>query len=149
VGQELLTLPDHPSSPPFFFLCGVRVDQSFNVFFYVWCYVDHCSSLSVGQCTICPSSMYVFCVGQCTVCPSSMYDFCVGQCTVCPSSMYDFCVGQCTVCPSSMYCLSVVNVLSVRRRYTTSEYPFIIFGYLQTNYCEKYEEPILKLDLLV
>ena len=57
VEQELLTLPEHPSSPPFF--SGVRVTQSLVL--YV-CFVDRCLSFcafSFGHCVVC-SSIYGF-----------------------------------------------------------------------------------------
>jgi len=55
VEQELLTLPEHLSSPP---VCsGVR-----SLVLYV-CLVDHCLSLcpiSFGHCVVCSSSIYGF-----------------------------------------------------------------------------------------
>ena len=56
--QELLTLPEHISSPPVF--RGVRVTRSLVV--YV-CVVDRClsfSTCSFGHCVVCSSSIYGF-----------------------------------------------------------------------------------------
>ena len=56
--QELLTLPDHLSSPPDF--SGVRVIQSLVL---CVCFVDHCLSFctfSFGHCVVCSSSIYRF-----------------------------------------------------------------------------------------
>jgi hypothetical protein len=53
--QELVTLPEHLSSPPVF--RGVVVVLS-NHYCSMWCFVDHCLSLctfSFGHCTVCPS----------------------------------------------------------------------------------------------
>ena len=58
VEQELLTLPQHLSSPPVF--GGVRVTRSLVL--YV-CFVDHCVSFctfSFGHCDVCSSSIYGF-----------------------------------------------------------------------------------------
>jgi hypothetical protein len=58
VEQELLTLPEHLSSPPVF--SGVRVTRSLVL--YV-CFVDRCLSLctfSVGHCVVCSSSICGF-----------------------------------------------------------------------------------------
>jgi hypothetical protein len=58
VEQELLTLPEHPSSPPIF--CGVRVTQSLVL---CVCFVDRCLSycpFSYGHCVVCPSLIYRF-----------------------------------------------------------------------------------------
>jgi hypothetical protein len=58
VEQELLTLPEHLSSPPVF--SGVRVIRSLVL--YV-CFVDHCLSFctfSFVHCVVCPSSIYRF-----------------------------------------------------------------------------------------
>ena len=58
VEQELLTLPEHLSSPPDF--SGVRVTRSFVL--YV-CFVDRCLSFcpySFGHCVVCSSSIYGF-----------------------------------------------------------------------------------------
>jgi hypothetical protein len=58
VEQELLTLPEHMSSPPVF--SGVRVTRSLVL--YV-CFVDRCLSFctfSFGHCVICSSSIYGF-----------------------------------------------------------------------------------------
>jgi hypothetical protein len=58
VEQELLTLPEHLSSPPVF--SGVRVTRSFVL--YV-CFVDRCLSFctfSFGHCVVCSSSIYGF-----------------------------------------------------------------------------------------
>jgi len=58
VEQELLTLPEHLSSPPVF--SGVRVTRSLVL--YV-CFVDPCLSFctfSFGHCVVCSSSMYGF-----------------------------------------------------------------------------------------
>ena len=54
--QELLTLPEHLSSPPVF--SGVRVTRSLVL--YV-CFVDRCLSfglLSFGHCAVCSFSIY-------------------------------------------------------------------------------------------
>ena len=54
--QELLTLPEHMSSPPVF--SGVRVTQSLVL--YV-CFVDRCLSFCtffVCHCVVCSSSIY-------------------------------------------------------------------------------------------
>jgi hypothetical protein len=59
VEQELLTLPEHLSSPPVF--SGVRVSRSLVL--YV-CFVDRCLSFcafSFGHCVVCSSSIYGFC----------------------------------------------------------------------------------------
>jgi hypothetical protein len=56
VEQELLTLPEHLSSPPGF--SGVRVTRSLVL--YV-CFVDRCLSFctfSFGHCVVCSSSVY-------------------------------------------------------------------------------------------
>ena len=58
VEQELLTLPEHLSSPPVF--SGVRVTRS--LILYV-CFVDRCLSFctfSFGHCVVCSSSIYGF-----------------------------------------------------------------------------------------
>ena len=58
VEQELLTLPEHMSSPPV--LSGVRVTRSLVL--YV-CFVDRCLSyctFSFGHCVVCSSSIYEF-----------------------------------------------------------------------------------------
>ena len=58
VEQELLTLPEHMSSPLVF--SGVRVTRSLVL--YV-CFVDCCLSLctfSFGHCVVCSSSIYGF-----------------------------------------------------------------------------------------
>jgi hypothetical protein len=58
VEQELLTLPEHLSSPPVF--SGVRVTRSLVL--YV-CFVDRCLSFctfSFGHCVVCSSSIYGF-----------------------------------------------------------------------------------------
>ena len=59
VEQEMLTLPEHLSSPLVFF-SGVRVTRSLVL--YV-CFVDRCLSFcpfSFGHCVVCPSSIYGF-----------------------------------------------------------------------------------------
>ena len=56
--QDLLTLPEHLSSPPVF--SGVRVTRSLVL--YV-CFVDRCLSFcpfSFGHCVVCSSSIYRF-----------------------------------------------------------------------------------------
>jgi hypothetical protein len=56
--QELLTVPEHPSSSPVF--SGVRVTRSLVL--YV-CFVDHClffCTFSIGHCVVCSSSIYGF-----------------------------------------------------------------------------------------
>ena len=58
VEQDLLTLPEHLSSPPVF--SGVCVTRSLVL--YV-CFVDHCLSFctfSFGHCFVCSSSIYGF-----------------------------------------------------------------------------------------
>ena len=58
VEQELLTLPEHMSSPPVF--SGVCVTQSLVL---CVCFVDRCLSfcmVSFGHCVVCPSSIYGF-----------------------------------------------------------------------------------------
>ena len=58
VEQELLTLPEHLSSPPVF--NGVRVTRSLVL--YV-CFVDHHLSFcpfTFGHCVVCPSLIYGF-----------------------------------------------------------------------------------------
>ena len=58
VEQELLTLPEHLSSPPVF--SGVRVTRSLVL--YV-CFVDRClpfCTFSFGHCVVCSSSIYRF-----------------------------------------------------------------------------------------
>jgi hypothetical protein len=56
VEQELLTLPEHPSSPPVF--SGVRVTRSLVL---CVCFADRCLSLcsfSFGHCVVCSSLIY-------------------------------------------------------------------------------------------
>jgi hypothetical protein len=58
VGHELLTLPEHLSSPPVF--SGVRITRSLVL--YV-CFVDRCLSFctfSFGHFVVCSSSIYGF-----------------------------------------------------------------------------------------
>jgi hypothetical protein len=58
VEQELLTLPEHLSSPPVF--SGVRVTRSLVLFV---CFVYRCLSFctfSFGHCVVCSSSIYGF-----------------------------------------------------------------------------------------
>jgi hypothetical protein len=58
VEQELLTLPEHLSSPPVF--SGARVTRSLVL--YV-CFIDRCLSFctfSFGHCVVCSSSIYGF-----------------------------------------------------------------------------------------
>ena len=58
VEQELLTIPEHMSSPPVF--SGVRVTRSLVL---CVCFVDRCLSLctfSFGNCAVCSSSIYAF-----------------------------------------------------------------------------------------
>ena len=58
VKQELLSLPEHLSSPPVF--SGVRVTRSLVL--YV-CFVDRClffCTFSFGHCVVCSSSIYGF-----------------------------------------------------------------------------------------
>jgi hypothetical protein len=58
VEQELLTLPEHLSSPPVF--SGVRVTRSSVLYA---CFVDRCLSFctfSFGHCVVCSSSIYGF-----------------------------------------------------------------------------------------
>ena len=58
VEQELLTIPEHLSSPPIF--SGVRVTRSLVL--YV-CFADRCFSFctfSFGHCVVCSSSIYGF-----------------------------------------------------------------------------------------
>ena len=58
VEQELLTLPEHLSSPAVF--SGVRVTRFLVL---CVCFVDHCLSFCtfpVGHCDVCSSSMYGF-----------------------------------------------------------------------------------------
>ena len=58
VEQELLTHPEHLSSPPVF--SGVRV--SWSLVLYV-CFVDRClffCTFSFGYCVVCSSSLYRF-----------------------------------------------------------------------------------------
>jgi hypothetical protein len=58
VEQELLTLPEHLSSPPVF--SGIRVTRSLVL--YV-CFVDRCLSFctfSFGHCVVCSSSIHGF-----------------------------------------------------------------------------------------
>jgi hypothetical protein len=58
VEQELLTLPEHLSSPPVF--SGVRVTRSLVL---CVCFVDRCLSFclfSFGHCVVCSSSIYRF-----------------------------------------------------------------------------------------
>ena len=85
VEQELLTLPEHLSSPPVF--SWVRVTLSLDL---CVCFVDCClpfSNFSFGHCVVCSSSF-----GHCVFCSSSF-----GHCVVCSSS-FDHCV----VCSSSI-----------------------------------------------
>jgi hypothetical protein len=56
VEQELLTFPEHLSSPPVF--SEVRVNRSLVLYI---CFVDRCLSFSIfsfGHCAICSSSIY-------------------------------------------------------------------------------------------
>ena len=58
VEQELLTIPERPSSPPVF--RGVRVTRSLVLYA---CFVDRClffCTFSVGHCVVCSSSIYGF-----------------------------------------------------------------------------------------
>jgi hypothetical protein len=58
VEQELLTLPEHPSSPPV--LSGVRVTRYLIL---CVCFVDNCLSFcpfSFGHCVVSSSSIYGF-----------------------------------------------------------------------------------------
>ena len=58
VEQELLTLPEHLSSPPVFIWVSVTRSLVLCV-----CFVDHCLSFctfSFGHCVVCPSSIYGF-----------------------------------------------------------------------------------------
>jgi hypothetical protein len=58
VEQELLTLPEHLSSPPVF--SGVRVTRSLALGI---CFVDRCLSFctfSFGHCVVCSSSIHGF-----------------------------------------------------------------------------------------
>ena len=58
VEQELLTLPEHLSSPPVF--SGVRIAWSLVL---CVCFVDRCLSFctfSYGHCVVCSSSVYIF-----------------------------------------------------------------------------------------
>ena len=58
VEQELITLPDHLSSPPVF--SGVRVTRSLAL---CVCFVDRClsfSTFSFDHCVVCSSSTYGF-----------------------------------------------------------------------------------------
>jgi hypothetical protein len=58
VEQELLALPEHPSSPPV--VSGVRVTRSLGLYVY---FVNRCLSFcnfSVGHCVVCSSSIYGF-----------------------------------------------------------------------------------------
>jgi hypothetical protein len=58
VEQDLLTLPEHLSSPPVF--SGVCVTRSLVL---CVCFVDHCLSFctfSFGHCFVCSSSIYGF-----------------------------------------------------------------------------------------
>ena len=58
VERELLTLPEHLSSPPVF--SGVRVTRSLVLYVY---FVDLCLSFctfSFGHCVVCSSSIYGF-----------------------------------------------------------------------------------------
>jgi hypothetical protein len=58
VEQELLTLPEHLSSPPVF----MWVSVTRSLVLYV-CFVDHFLSFctfSFGHCVVCPSSIYGF-----------------------------------------------------------------------------------------
>jgi hypothetical protein len=53
--QELVTLPEHMSSPPVFRGVGVVLS---NHYCSMWCFVDYCLSLctfSFGRCMVCPS----------------------------------------------------------------------------------------------
>ena len=67
VEQELLTLPEHLSSPPVF--TGVRVTRSLVL--YV-CFVDRCLSFctfSFGHCVVCSSSIYGLFLRICWIVP--------------------------------------------------------------------------------
>jgi hypothetical protein len=58
VEQELLTLPEHLSTPPIF--SGVRVTRSLVLYI---CFVDRCLSFctfSFGHCVVCSSLIYGF-----------------------------------------------------------------------------------------
>jgi hypothetical protein len=58
VEQELLTLPEHLSSPPV--LCGVRFTRPLVL---CVCFVDRCLSFrtfSFGHCVVCSPSIYGF-----------------------------------------------------------------------------------------
>ena len=66
VEQELLTLPEHLSSPTV--LCGVRVDWSLVlcVCFVVLC-LPFCS-FSINHCIVCPSQIYGFWLSRWYIC---------------------------------------------------------------------------------
>jgi hypothetical protein len=58
VKQELLTLPEHLSSPPFF--SGIRVTRSLVLYVcFVDCWLSFCP-FSFGHCVVCSSSIYGF-----------------------------------------------------------------------------------------
>ena len=60
VNQELLTLPEHLSSPPVF--SEVCVTRSLVLYTCI-CFVDHCLSFctfSFSHCVVCSSSIYGF-----------------------------------------------------------------------------------------
>jgi hypothetical protein len=82
VEQELLTLPEHLSSPSVF--SEVRATRSLVL---CVCFLDRCLSICpfyFGHCVVCP-----FYFGHCVVGP-----FYFGHCVVCP-----FYFGHCIVCP--------------------------------------------------
>ena len=80
VEQELLTLPEHQSSPPVF--SGVRVSRSLVL--YV-CFVDRCLSFctfSFGHCVVCSSSIYGFWLPLWYLQSPLDFGFCLSNCFV-------------------------------------------------------------------
>ena len=59
VEQELLTLPEHLSSPP-----GFQWGSCYSIFSFIYiCFIDRCLSFctfSFGHCVVCSSSIYGF-----------------------------------------------------------------------------------------
>jgi hypothetical protein len=141
VEQELLTLPEHLSSPPVF--SGVRV--TWSLVLYV-CFVDRCLSFctfSFGHCVVCSSLLYglwlpfwyLLAIVLSVLLRYTDYDYLFDifwplcclflfAIRIMITSLVSF--GHCVVCSSSLYgfwlplCLAIV--LSVLLRYTDSDY---------------------------
>jgi hypothetical protein len=113
--QELLTLPEHLSSPPV--VSGVRVIRSLVL---CVCFVDRCFSFctfSFGHCVVCSSSICGFWLPiwhlqtfllVIVLSVLLLFDL---RLLIIPLASPNFSFGYCVVCSSSL-------------RFTTSDYPF-------------------------